>query len=109
MAGKMDVSTLGGRIKNKRIEAGLTQENLAELMYVKNTLISQYESNIIMPPVDKLQEIAKNLKTSIGYLVEGEESYVSDEDREILDAIHSIKNDVMRNALMTYIKQLANA
>ena len=109
MAGKIDVSTLGGRIKNKRIAAGLTQENLAELMYVKNTLISQYESNAIMPPIDKLQEIAMHLKTSISYLVEGVESYVSDEDREILEAIHSIKNDVMRNALMTYIKQVANA
>ena len=109
MAGKIDVSTLGGRIKNKRIAAGMTQENLAELMFVKNTLISQYESNAIMPPIDKLREIAMHLKTSISYLVEGVESYVSDEDREILEAIHSIKNDVMRNALMTYIKQVANA
>ena len=109
MAGKIDVSTLGGRIKNKRIAAGMTQESLAELMYVKNTLISQYESNAIMPPIDKLREIAMHLKTSISYLVEGVESYVSDEDREILEAIHSIKNDVMRNALMTYIKQVANA
>ena len=109
MAKQIDVSTMGGRMKYKRIMLGMTQESLAELMYVKNTLISQYESNKIMPPVDKLQEIARFLNTSVSYLIEGVEQEISEEDRIILAAIHSIDNDIIRNSLIDNIKQLALA
>lgn len=107
MRKQIDVSTLGGRIKQKRIAAGLTQENLAELMYVKHGLISQYENNAVMPSVDKLQEIAKYLETTVGYLVDGIETIISAEDKEILEALHNISNEVIRNSLIEHIKQLA--
>ena len=107
MRKQIDASTLGGRIKQKRIAAGLTQENLAELMYVKHGLISQYENNAVMPSVDKLQEIAKHLETTVGYLVDGIETIISAEDKEILEALHNISNEVIRNSLIEHIKQLA--
>lgn len=107
MAGKIDVSTLGGRIKYRRIIAGMTQENLAELMYVKHGLISQYENNVVQPSIDKLQEIAKILETSVAYLVDGVEAIISDEDREVLVALHAIKNDALRIAAIEHIRQLA--
>ena len=109
MASKIDVSTLGGRIKNKRIAAGMTQENLAELMYVKHGLISQYENNVVQPSLDMLQDIAKHLETTVGYLVDGIETIISEEDKEILEALHNIRNDVIRNSLIDHIKQLALA
>ena len=107
MASKIDVSTLGGRIKYRRIIVGMTQENLAELMYVKHGLISQYENNVVQPSLDKLQEIAKILETSVAYLVDGVEAIISDEDRELLAALHAIKNDTLRIAAIEHIKQLA--
>lgn len=107
MARQIDVSTLGGRIKHKRILAGMTQENLAELMYVKHGLISQYENNVVQPSVDKLQEIARILETSVGYLVDGVEAILSDEDMELLAALHAIKNDALRIAAIEHVKQLA--
>lgn len=107
MAGKIDVSTLGGRIKYRRIIAGMTQESLAELMFVKHGLISQYENNVVQPSLDKLQEIAKILETSVAYLVDGMEAIISDEDRELLAALHAIKNDALRLAAIEHIKQLA--
>jgi len=109
MAKQIDVSTLGGRIKYRRTIAGMTQENLAELMYVKNTLISQYESNATLPPLDKLQEMAKLLGTTVGYLVDGFEITISDEDREMLSAFNNINNEVLRRALIEHAKQLASA
>lgn len=109
MARQIDVSTLGGRIKHKRILAGMTQENLAELMFVKHTLISQYESNATLPPLDKLQEMAKLLETSVCYLVDGIELSISAEDMEMLSAFNSIKNEVLRKALIEHAKQLASA
>lgn len=109
MAKQIDVSTLGGRIKYRRTIAGMTQENLAELMYVKNTLISQYESNATLPPLDKLQEMAKLLGTTVAYLVDGIELTISAEDMEMLSAFNSIKNEVLRQALIEHAKQLASA
>ena len=76
MARQIDVSTLGGRIKYKRIAAGMTQENLAELMFVKHNLISQYENNVVQPSLDKIQEIARILETSVAYLVDGVEAII---------------------------------
>ena len=107
MASKIDVSTLGGRIKHKRILAGMTQEKLAELMFVKHGLISQYENNIVQPSIDKLQEIARILETSVGYLVDGVEAIISDEDMELLVALHAIKNDALRMVAIEHVKQLA--
>ena len=109
MAGKIDVSTLGGRIKNKRIAAGMTQENLAELMYVKHGLISQYENNVVQPSLDMLQDIANHLETTVGYLVDGIETIISEEDKEILEALHNISNEIIKKSLIEHIKQLALA
>jgi len=109
MARQIDVSTLGGRIKYRRTVAGMTQENLAELMYVKHGLISQYENNVVQPSVDKLQEIARILETSVGYLVDGVESYITEEQKQILAALESIENEVIKNSLIAHIKQVASA
>ena len=68
--------TMGMRIKSQRKKMQMTQENLAELMYVKHGLISQYENNVVIPSIDRLQEIAKHLDTTVGYLVDGTELYV---------------------------------
>lgn len=107
MAKQIDVSTIGGRIKYRRTSAGMTQENLAELMYVKHGLISQYENNIVLPSVDRLQEIAQLLETSVGYLVDGVETFISEEDREILATIHAIKNEALRAIEIEHIKKLS--
>ena len=99
--------TMGMRIKSQRKKMQMTQENLAELMYVKHGLISQYENNVVIPSVDRLQEIAKHLDTTVGYLVDGTESAVSKEDSAILAAFHSIQNEAVRDSLIEHIKQLA--
>ena len=99
--------TMGMRIRRLRKERQMTQENLAEIMYVKHGLISQYENDVIMPSVDRLQEISKHLDTTVGYLVDGIESTVTKEDSEILAALHSIQNGAIRNSLIEHIKQLA--
>ena len=40
MRNNIDLTTIGGRIKVKRIEAGLTQEQLAELIPVKSSIVA---------------------------------------------------------------------
>jgi transcriptional regulator with XRE-family HTH domain len=77
-ADHVDTSTLGGRIAWARMRKEMTQKDLAER--VKNrdgssksrATIVQYEANNIMPPLDVVELIAKQLGVSPSYIAFGE-------------------------------------
>lgn len=54
--------TTGERIKRARKAAGLTQQELGELLGVSGSMIGQYESNLRKPKHETLLKIAKALK-----------------------------------------------
>ena len=45
MTKKIDVTTIGGRIKSARTNKGLTQQELADQLYIPMTTLSTYENN----------------------------------------------------------------
>ena len=45
MTKKIDTTTIGGRIKSARINKGLTQQELADQLYIPMTTLSTYENN----------------------------------------------------------------
>ena len=46
MQGKVDITTVGGRIKHLRTQAELSQDELAELLNLENRAsVSSYETN----------------------------------------------------------------
>ena len=57
MTKNIDLTTVGGRLKSKRVAAGLTQEELAELVLVRANYISGYESNRVNIPLNMLQAV----------------------------------------------------
>lgn len=57
--------TIGTRIRDLRIMRGLTQEQLAELLYRKKNTISQYENDRISIRVEDLEQIARVLHVDI--------------------------------------------
>ena len=59
---------LQGLRKNK----GLTQEELAEALYVSRTAISKWESGRGYPSIDSLKDISKFFSVSIDDLLSGE-------------------------------------
>ncbi len=59
-----DFSTIGIRIKNFRIERGLSQEQLGELSHFSTATIRAIERGINSPSVDTLVMIADALKIS---------------------------------------------
>lgn len=65
--------TIGKRIRECRVEMGMTQEKLAALLYTKKSTISAYENDRIDIKVSILRDIAKALNTTPGYLVDGKE------------------------------------
>ena len=62
--------TLGEKIKNARVKAGMTQEDLASKMLVTRQAISKWESDKGIPDIDNLKAMSKLLNISIDYLVD---------------------------------------
>ena len=60
---------IGERLKKLRKERKITQDDLAELIGVQKTAVSQYETNK-NDPSDKIKvNIAKHLNISLDYLL----------------------------------------
>lgn len=62
-------NTLGGNIKELREAKNLTQRELAKILKVANSTLSQYESNIRIPSDDVKVQIADFFNVSIDYLL----------------------------------------
>ncbi len=60
----------GEKIKQARIEAGLTQEDLAEILAVSRSAIAKWESNRGLPDVSNLKVISQVLNVSVDYLLD---------------------------------------
>ncbi len=58
------------RIRNLRIEKGLTQKEIAEMLNVKQNTYSQYEIGVLNYPIDVIIKLAKFYGTSVDYLLD---------------------------------------
>ena len=65
--------TLGEKLKKLRADKGLTQEELAEKLYVTRTAISKWESNRGYPNIDALKAISKFFSVSVDELLSSNE------------------------------------
>ena len=61
------------KLQELRKQKGLTQEELAEALYVSRTAISKWESGRGYPNIDSLKEIAKLFSVTIDDLLSGNE------------------------------------
>jgi len=57
------------RIRNLRIDANLKQEEIAQVLDIKQNTYSQYEIGVSRYPVEALVKLAMFYGTSIDYLV----------------------------------------
>lgn len=55
-------------IRNRRLEIGLSQEELAKILGVNQTAISQWERGVALPSCEKLPDISKALRCKIDEL-----------------------------------------
>lgn len=77
-----------------RKAAGMSQEQLAEILCTKKATISAYENDHIDIKSSIVLEIAKALNCSGSYLLEGKKAEAL--DARIMDALLELKNDQMR-------------
>lgn len=66
-------TTIGGRIRELRKSAGMTQEQLAGLLQLENkSSISKYESDKTTPTLEQFVCMAKAFCTSTDYILAGQ-------------------------------------
>ena len=71
------------KLQELRKEKGLTQEELAQTLYVSRAAVSKWESGRGYPGIDSLKAIAKYFSVSIDSLLSGEEVLnIAEEDRK---------------------------
>lgn len=58
-----------GRIRDMRIDRGLTQAQIAEILHVSQNTYSQYEIGTTRYPLDVVIALAKYYRVSVDYLV----------------------------------------
>lgn len=66
------MTDFGTRLKRARKLKHITQRELADLLGVEQSAISNYETNFRLPAASALMEIANNLDVSVSYLLGGE-------------------------------------
>lgn len=72
-----------GKLQELRKNKGLTQEELAEVLYVSRTAISKWESGRGYPSIDSLKEIAKYFSVTIDELLSSNEVLsIAEEDNK---------------------------
>lgn len=76
--------TIGERIKYYRIEKGITQEKLANELYISNQAVSKWERNASLPDVSLIAKIAHILGVSCDALFVDS---LDDVDRELNEII----------------------
>ena len=72
---------LSKRIKEKRIEAGLTQEALGKELNVSKVSVCNWEKGLKKPSSKNLIQLSKVLNTPLEYLI-GNDTYVVAEDED---------------------------
>lgn len=71
------------KIQDLRKRKGLTQEELAAVLYVSRTAVSKWESGRGYPNIDSLKSIAKFFSVTIDELLSGEEVLsIAEEERK---------------------------
>lgn len=75
--------TMGEKIREARKAKGYTQKQLAQLINVKNTSVSNWESDLNKPDADTITKLCNTLDVSANYLLgwvhEAEDDFISDE------------------------------
>ena len=98
--------TIGQRIKECRKKRGMTQEELAEVLYTKKATISVYEHDKIDIKISVLKELADILDTSVAYLTGETEINIDMGTMKILELLSQIDNQDIRNAAVNQVKVL---
>ena len=107
MTKKIDNTTIGGRIKKRRNDLGLSQENLAEKLFTSKQMISSYENNKTELKVQVVKELAVALGTTSSFLIDGNEAVTyKEETAELVALFNCINKEEVRKIAIEQLRLL---
>lgn len=102
-------NTIGSRIRDRRKELGMSQEELAEKLYTSKQMISAYENDKTEIKVSVLKELVEALNTTTSFLVDGvKEVKCTPQAEELLEIFSRLDNDKIREIALQQMKLLLN-
>ena len=98
--------TIGKRIKECRKKMGMTQEELADVLYIPKTTVSSYERDVVDMKMGTIKELAKIFHTTAGYLIDGE---MVELDKDIMQVVMMLQEmpEELRKVAMEQVKVLS--
>ena len=107
MTKKIDNTTIGGRIKKRRNDLGLSQEELAEKLFTSKQMISAYENNKTELKVQVVKELAVALGTTSSFLIDGNEAVTyKEETAELVALFNCINKEEVRKIAIEQLRLL---
>jgi transcriptional regulator with XRE-family HTH domain/DNA-directed RNA polymerase subunit RPC12/RpoP len=93
----MDQIKIGRFIAEKRREAKLTQQELADKLGLSNRAISKWENGICLPDAATMPELCKILKITINDLFSGEVVDMTENEKKLEENLLSMKREKEEN------------
>ena len=106
--GAIDVTTVGGRIKKLRTDAGYTQEELAEKLHLEGkSAISNYENNSRGVSAEMLTQLSRLFHISADYILNGDTPDNLDPIvNEAIEILNNLKTDKAKKSALEMLRQI---
>ena len=91
--------TIGQRIKECRKKLGMTQQDLADALYIPKTTVSSYERDVVDMKMGIIKELAKVLHTTVGYLIDGEKMELDADVMQVATMMQEMPVELRRVAM----------
>lgn len=93
---KVMENTIGMRIKECRLNKGMTQETLAETLFLPKSTVSAYENDRVDMKMGMIKELARALGTTAGYLIDGEKEELDVEIMQLARILQEMPEELRR-------------
>ena len=106
--GVIDVTTVGGRIKKLRTDAGFTQEELAIKLHLEGkSAISNYENNSRGVSAEMLMQLSRLFHVSADYILNGDSPDNLDPIvNEAIEILNNLKTDKAKKSALELLRQI---
>lgn len=106
--GAIDVTTVGGRIKKLRTDAGFTQEELAARLQLEGkSAISNYENNSRGVSAEMFTQLSCLFHVSADYILNGETPDKLDTIvNEAVEILNNLKTDKAKQSALAMLRQI---
>lgn len=84
---------IGKKLKNARVQSGMTQENVAEKINVSRQTISNWENEKSYPDIISVIELSNLYSISLDVLLKGDEKMIEHLE-ESTNVVKATKNDM---------------